>query len=186
MRRDSDTLHPLSALPQINVARSAGLRYVSDHAPGLRRKRSGKGFAYYSTDGQLVRDRETLKRIKALAIPPAWAEVWICPYANGHLQAAGRDNKGRKQYRYHARWRSIRDENKYDRMLEFGQALSKIRKQTERDLAKPGLSREKVLAVIVRLLETTLIRVGNEEYARNNKSFGLTTMRDNHVKVDDR
>ena len=184
MKRNHETLHPLSELPQVNAARSAGLRYVSDQALGLRRKRVGKGFAYYSADGQLVRDRETLKRIKALAIPPAWSEVWICPYVSGHLQATGRDSKGRKQYRYHERWRCVRDENKYDRMLEFGQALPKIRRRTERDLAKPGLPREKVLAVIVRLLETTLIRVGNEEYARNNNSFGLTTMRDNHVRIN--
>jgi DNA topoisomerase-1 len=184
MRGNSDTLHLISELPQVNAARSAGLRYFSDQLSGLRRKRAGKGFAYYTASGDLVRDRETLKRIKALAIPPAWTEVWICPHPNGHLQATGRDNKGRKQYRYHARWRSTRDENKYDRLLEFGQALPKIRKRTERDLAKPGLPREKVLAAIVRLLETTLIRVGNEEYARSNNSFGLTTMRDKHVQID--
>jgi DNA topoisomerase-1 len=184
MRGDSDTLHPISDLPQVNAARVAGLRYFSDESSGLRRKRAGKGFAYYTANNNLVRDRETLKRIKSLAIPPAWTDVWICPHPNGHLQATGRDNKGRKQYRYHARWRNVRDENKYDRMLEFGQVLPKIRKRTERDLAKPGLPREKVLAAIVRLLETTLIRVGNEEYARNNNSFGLTTMRDKHVRVD--
>jgi DNA topoisomerase-1 len=184
MRRDSDTLRSVSELPEINAARAAGLRYVSDQSPGLRRKRRGKGFAYYTAEGECVRDRETLSRIKALAIPPAWTDVWICPQPNGHLQATGRDAKGRKQYRYHARWRELRDENKYDRMLDFGRLLPKIRQQTERDLSKPGLSREKVLATIVRLLETTLIRIGNDEYARSNNSFGLTTMRDNHVKVN--
>ena len=182
--KGSMTLHPVSDLPQVNAARSAGLRYFSDQTSGLRRKRAGKGFAYYTANGVVIREKETLSRIKALAIPPAWIEVWICPNASGHLQATGRDSKSRKQYRYHARWRSVRDENKYDRMLDFGKALPKIRKRTDRDLAKPGLPREKVLAVIVRLLETTLIRVGNEEYARNNNSFGLTTMRANHVKVD--
>jgi DNA topoisomerase-1 len=180
----SKTLRPISDVSQINAARSAGLRYFSDQTPGLQRKRAGKGFAYYTADGQLVKDRETLRRIKALAIPPAWTEVWICPQANGHLQATGRDSKGRKQYRYHARWRSTRDENKYERLLDFGQLLPTIRKKTECDLSLPGLPREKVLATVVRLLETTLIRVGNEEYARSNNSFGLTTMRDQHVKVN--
>lgn len=184
MKRDSRLLRQVSEASQIHAARSAGLRYFSDQSPGLLRKRAGKGFAYYTADGQLVKDRETLRRIKALAIPPAWTEVWICPQADGHLQATGRDGKGRKQYRYHARWRSTRDENKYERLLEFGQLLPTIRQRTERDLALPGLSRPKVLATVVRLLETTLIRVGNEEYARANNSFGLTTMRDRHVKVN--
>jgi len=184
MRRDGDTLRPVSDLPPVSAARSAGLRYVSDQSPGLRRKRAGKGVVYYTAEGERVRDPETLKRIKALAVPPAWTDVWICPHADGHLQATGRDAKGRKQYRYHARWRELRDENKYDRMLDFGRMLPKIRRRTARDLARPGLAREKVLATIVRLLETTLIRIGNDEYARNNNSFGLTTMRDNHVKVE--
>src|SRR6202044_1251912 len=124
-----------------------------------------------------------LSRIKALVIPPAWSDVWICPRADGHLQATGRDARGRKQYRYHPRWRLVRDESKYDRMMAFAGALPKIRKRTDADLSRPGLPREKVLAAVVRLLETTLIRVGNEEYARSNKSFGLTTLRDDHVSV---
>jgi len=131
-----------------------------------------------------VRDKETLGRIKALAIPPAWTDVWICPFANGHLQATGRDSKRRKQYKYHPKWRAERDVTKFDRMAEFGQMLPKLRGRLEQDLALPGLPREKVLATIVQLLETTLIRIGNEEYARTNKSFGLTTMRDQHVKVN--
>lgn len=184
MRSDSKTLRQVQNGSQIEAAKSAGLRYFTDQKPGLQRKRAGKGFAYYTAEGKLIRDRETLGRIKALAIPPAWTEVWICPQANGHLQATGRDARGRKQYRYHARWRSTRDETKYDRMLEFGRVLPAIRKQTDHDLSLPGLPRVKVLATIVRLLETTLIRVGNEEYARHNNSFGLTTMRDKHVKVN--
>jgi DNA topoisomerase-1 len=165
------------------AARAAGLRYVSDQSPGLTRKRAGRGFIYLDAEGKRVRDREVLRRIKALAIPPAWEEVWICPIANGHLQATGRDAKGRKQYRYHARWRAVRDETKFERLAAFGQALPLIRECTERDLNLPGLCREKVLATVVRLLETTLIRVGNEEYARTNGSFGLTTLRDRHVNI---
>ncbi len=164
-------------------AEEAGLRYVSDDAPGLTRRASAKGFDYLGTDGKKVRDRETLARIRSLAIPPAWTEVWICPRADGHLQATGRDARGRKQYRYHPRWRSVRDETKFGRMMAFGRALPAIRARVEADLGRPGLPREKVLATIVRLLEVTLIRVGNEEYARTNGSFGLTTMRDRHVQV---
>ena len=184
MKPDAKLVRGTSNGSEIDAARLAKLRYFTDQMPGLTRKRAGKGFAYYTAENRLIRDREILRRIKALAIPPAWAEVWICPHANGHLQATGRDSKGRKQYRYHTRWRSVRDETKYDRMLEFGKQLPVIRKQIERDLALPELPREKVLATVVRLLETTLIRVGNEEYARNNNSFGLTTMRDKHVKVN--
>lgn len=165
------------------AARAAGLRYVSDSEPGYRRRRAGKGFRYLDEQGQPLRDGEVLQRIKALAIPPAWKEVWICPLAQGHLQATGRDAKGRKQYRYHTRWRAVRDENKFDRLLNFGQALTRIRERTEQDLALPGLPRAKVQAALVRLLETTFIRIGNEEYARANRSFGLTTLRDQHVKV---
>ncbi|HWQ34679.1 MAG TPA: DNA topoisomerase IB [Blastocatellia bacterium] len=165
------------------AARAAGLRYVSDAGPGIRRRRTGKGFSYLGADGKPVRDSETLSRIRSLAIPPAWTQVWICPLTNGHLQATGRDTRGRKQYRYHARWRAVRDETKYDRMIAFGQALPRIRERTERDLALPGLPREKVLAAVVRLLEVTLIRVGNDEYARTNHSFGLTTLRDHHVRI---
>jgi len=168
----------------IEAAQAAGLRYVSDTRPGIRRKRAGKGFSYTGPDGAAIRDDQTLRRIRSLAIPPAWQDVWICPLPNGHLQAAGRDARGRKQYRYHPRWRSTRDETKYERMADFGRALPRIRERIEQDLALPGLPREKVLATVVRLLEITLIRVGNEEYAKSNRSFGLTTLRDRHVQVD--
>jgi DNA topoisomerase-1 len=166
------------------AAKSAGLSYVSDSGPGIRRRRAGKGFYYIGVDGKTLRDKAELKRIRALAIPPAWTDVWICPTADGHIQATGRDAKGRKQYRYHTRWRILRDETKYDRMIAFGQALSHLRERIDHDLALPGLPREKVLAAVARLLEITLIRVGNEEYARANRSFGLTTMRGNHVSVN--
>ena len=162
----------------------ASLRYVIDAKPGIKRKRAGKGFCYYDADGKLVTDKDTLARIKSLAIPPAWTAVWICPFANGHIQATGRDSKGRKQYRYHPRWRAERDATKFERMPAFGQALPKLRQKLEEDLALPGLPRKKVLATIVQLLESTLIRIGNEEYARANGSFGLTTMRAQHVKVN--
>lgn len=164
-------------------ARAAGLRYVYDSRPGIRRRRYGKGFRYVGVDGQVVRDSEVLRRIRSLAIPPAWTDVWICNNPNGHLQATGRDARGRKQSRYHPKWREVRDEAKYDRMLLFAEALPKIRAQVEKDLSLPGLPREKVLATVVRLLETTYIRVGNEEYARTNHSYGLTTMRNRHVTV---
>jgi DNA topoisomerase-1 len=155
-------------------ARSAGLRYVSDAVPGISRKHAGKGFKYLGPDGRVVRNAETLARIRSLAIPPAWTEVWICPWPNGHLQATGRDARRRKQYRYHPEWRQVRDESKYERMISSARALPRLRKRVRRDMAKRGLRREKVLATIVRLLETTLIRVGNDEYARQNESFGLT------------
>jgi len=167
----------------VESAKAAGLRYVSDHSPGIRRKRAGKGFSYIGLDGKPIRDADELKRIKSIGVPPAYTEVWICPIPNGHLQATGRDAKGRKQYRYHSRWREVRDETKYARMIAFGQALPKIRQQVDQDLGRRGLPREKVLATVVRLLETTLIRVGNEEYAKENRSFGLTTMRDKHVDI---
>jgi DNA topoisomerase I len=166
------------------AAKSAGLRYVGDGMPGIRRKQIGKAFTYFAVDGKPLRDPDEIRRIKSLVIPPGWTDVWICPIANGHIQATARDVKGRKQYRYHPRWRTIRDETKYDRMIAFGQVLPRIRRRVEEDLGKPGLSREKILATVVRLLETTLIRVGNEEYARHNESFGLTTMRDRHVDVN--
>ena len=168
----------------VEAARSAGLRYVHDDGPGIRRVPSGKRFRFVGPDGKAVRDRDTLRRIRSLVIPPAWADVWVCPAPNGHLQATGKDARGRKQYRYHPRWREVRDETKYHRMIAFGQALPKIRARAEKDLALPGLARAKVLATVVRLLETTLIRVGNEEYARANGSFGLTTLRDRHVQVE--
>lgn len=173
----------VSDTDSVAAAKSAGLRYVGNGMPGFRRKRTGKTFTYFAADGTPLRDPEDIRRIKALVIPPAWSNVWICPISNGHIQATGRDAKGRKQYRYHSRWRTARDETKCDRMIAFGQVLPLIRRRTEEDLAQPGLSREKILATVVRLLETTLIRVGNEEYARHNDSFGLTTMRDRHVDV---
>ena len=175
--------HPIADLDAVSAAKSAGLRYVSDRMPGIRRKKVGKAFTYITPDGTRLRDSEALARIKSLAIPPGWGTVWICPIPNGHIQATARDAKGRKQYRYHSRWRMFRDETKYDRLIAFGQVLPSIRRRTEKDLARAGLPREKILATVVRLLETTLIRVGNEEYARNNDSFGLTTMRDHHVDV---
>ncbi len=168
----------------VSSARAGGLRYVSDEKPGISRVPHGKGFRYVAADGSAVRDVRVLQRIRTLAIPPAWTDVWICPLENGHLQATGRDAKGRKQYRYHPRWREVRDESKYSRMLAFGQALPAIRARVGADLARPGLPREKVLAVVVRLLEATFIRVGNEEYAKANRSFGLTTLRDRHVEVE--
>ncbi|HZY62018.1 MAG TPA: DNA topoisomerase IB [Edaphobacter sp.] len=168
----------------VESAKSAGLRYISDAKPGIQRRRAGKGFRYIDPEGKPVRDKETLARIKSLVIPPAWTDVWICPNPKGHLQVTGRDAKGRKQSRYHPRWREVRDETKYERMVLFGMALPGIRERVEQDLALPGLPRPKVLATIVRLMETTLIRVGNEEYARENKSYGLTTMRNKHVEVE--
>jgi DNA topoisomerase-1 len=174
---------PLPADPTL-AARAAGLHYASDHRKGIRRIRAGKAFRYLDADGKSLRDRDALGRIKNLAIPPAWEEVWICPSPLGHIQATGRDAKGRKQYRYHPRWRQARDESKYNRMIEFGKALPRIREQRDRDLALAGLPRPKVLAAVVMLLEGSLIRVGNDEYARDNHSFGLTTMRDHHVALN--
>ena len=161
----------------------ARLRYVTDQHPGIRRLKSGKGFRYVGANGQAIRGKDILARIRALAIPPAWTDVWICPDARGHLQATGRDAKRRKQYRYHPDWRATRDETKFDRMQAFARALPILRRRTRSDLARPGLPRNKVLATIVQLLERSLIRVGNEEYAKQNQSFGLTTLRDRHVKV---
>ena len=176
---------PKAVLPvdPMESARAAGLRYVGDGRPGIRRKRSGKGFSYVGPDGSAVGDKATLERIRSLVIPPAWTDVRICPLANGHLQATGRDAKGRKQHRYHPHYRAIRDQVKFGRMNAFANALPRIRKRVREDLASQGLPREKVLATVVRLLETTLIRVGNDEYAKENDSFGLTTLRDEHVRV---
>jgi DNA topoisomerase-1 len=168
----------------VHSARSAGLRYVCDGQRGIRRETTALGFRYRRSDGRLIRDKATLKRIGALVIPPAWTDVWICPDPRGHLQATGRDARGRKQYRYHPRWRERRDETKFDRMQVFAAALPAIRARTSADRAKRGLSRDKVLASVVQLLDRTLIRVGNDEYARHNKSFGLTTLRDHHVDVN--
>ncbi|MEY2466371.1 MAG: topoisomerase, partial [Verrucomicrobiota bacterium] len=168
----------------VKSAEAVGLRYVTDEQPGIRREGSGKIFRYRDAKGKLVRDSATLKRIKSLVIPPAWTDVWICAHASGHLQATGRDDRRRKQFRYHPHWREIRDETKYARMIAFAKTLPKIRARVKKDLAHQGLPREKVLATVVSLLEVSLIRVGNEEYARNNDSFGLTTMRDKHVAVN--
>src|SRR5438105_3610136 len=167
----------------IEAAEEAGLRYVSDAQPGYTRKAKGDDFDYFDMEGKLIRDEQRLLRIKRLAVPPAYTRVWICPSPNGHIQATGRDVRGRKQYRYHERWREARDENKYDRMFVFGKALPKIRRRVKRDIALRGLPRNKVLATVVQLLERTLVRIGNEEYARENKSFGLTTMRNHHADV---
>jgi DNA topoisomerase-1 len=170
------------------AARAAGLRYVGDAAPGITRARSvskrGGGFRYVGADGRAVRKADELQRIANIAIPPAWTDVWICPSTNGHIQATGRDARGRKQYRYHKRWRAERDATKYERIIAFGAALPRIRARVDADLRGPDLSRERVLATVVRLLDTTYIRVGNEEYARENRSFGLTTMQDRHVEVE--
>lgn len=161
-----------------------GLRWFTDDRPGIRRRGRGKGFDYLAPDGSPIRDEKTLERIRALVIPPAWTEVWICPVANGHIQATGKDIKGRKQYRYHDRWSATRSENKFGRVAAFGRALPRIRKQADQDLGHPGPQRDKVLATVVRLLEITLIRVGNKEYARANRSYGLTTLQKRHVAVD--
>jgi DNA topoisomerase-1 len=166
------------------AAAEAGLRWTHDGLPGITRRRAGKGWSYRAADGSVIRDRDTIARIRALAIPPAWTEVWICANPRGHLQATGRDARGRKQHRYHPQFREHRESEKFDRMLAFAELLPGIREHVDADLARPGLPREKVLAAVVRLLELTLIRVGNEEYARLNKSFGLTTLRDRHARVE--
>jgi DNA topoisomerase I len=167
-----------------DAAESAGLIYVSDEEPGIRRRKSGKGFTYVLPGGSKVEDKVTLERIRTLAIPPAYTDVWICPKANGHIQATGRDAKGRKQYRYHPAFREVRESTKYEHMLDFAQALPGIRARIQEDMGRRGLPREKVLATVVHLLETTLIRVGNSDYAKQNKSYGLTTLRDPHVQVN--
>jgi DNA topoisomerase-1 len=169
-------------LESVASAGAAGLRYVNPDGPGISRRRAGKGFTYIGVDSKPVRNKGMLERIAALVIPPAWKNVWICPLASGHIQAVGRDARGRKQYRYHARYREIRDENKFGRMLAFGAALPKIRRRVAKDLALPELPERKVIAAIVRLLDETCIRVGNEEYAKANKSYGLTTLKDRHVR----
>ncbi len=156
---------------------------MTDAGPGIRRRRAGRGFSYTGVDGRPIHDREVLQRIRGLVIPPSWTDVWICPTRDGHIQATGRDAKDRKQYRYHTRYRAVRDETKFDRMLVFSELLPRIRDRVEHDVALPGLPREKVLATVVWLLEKTLIRVGNDEYARENRSFGLTTFRNRHVAV---
>lgn len=176
------SVDPGGLVDPVDSARAAGLRYGSDQGPGIRRKRVGKAFTYIA-DGVTIRDAEMIRRIKGLAIPPAWTDVWICPDPRGHLQATGRDAGGRKQYRYHARWREVRDAVKYDHMLAFAEALPRIRERTDQHLERSSTSKEKVLATVVRLLEETRIRVGNEEYRKENGSYGLTTLRNRHVDV---
>ena len=167
-----------------DAAESAGLRYISDARPGIRRKKAGPGFTYTRADGSRLSEADALKRIKALAIPPAWTDVWICPFADGHIQATGRDAKGRKQYRYHAVFREVRESTKYEHVVAFADALPAIREVVEEHMGLRGLPREKVLATVVHLLETTLIRVGNDDYAKQNSSYGLTTLKNRHVAVD--
>jgi len=167
----------------VESAEAAGLRYVTDAAPGIRRQRRGRGFTYIAADGSVIRDKAELERIRKLVIPPRWTDVWICPNPSGHLQVTARDARGRKQYRYHPRYRAVRDETKFGRMIAFSEILPLIRERVERDVTLPELSRDKVLATVVWLLERTLIRVGNDEYARDNGSFGLTTLRRKHVTV---
>ncbi|MBW3633684.1 MAG: DNA topoisomerase IB [Chloroflexi bacterium] len=167
----------------VAAARAAGLRYTPDVGPGISRRRAGKGWSFRGPEGGVIRDPQELRRINALAIPPAWTDVWINPDPRGHIQATGRDARGRKQYRYHEKWRATRDETKFTRMIAFGEALPRIRERIEADLRLPGLPREKILATIVRLLDEALIRVGNSEYARDNGSYGLTTLQDDHVDV---
>ena len=167
----------------IRSAHEAGLRYVSDATPGIRRRRAGRGFAYFGPSGRRLTGATTIEWIRGLAIPPAWTDVWICPSRLGHLQATGRDARGRKQYRYHPRWRPRRDRTKYGRLIAFGEALPRIRRRVARDMGRSGLPRERVLAAVVRLLEETRMRIGNEEYARDNHSYGLTTLRNRHAKV---
>jgi DNA topoisomerase-1 len=181
--RNGNAIESAAAADSVEAAEEAGLKYVNDDRPGYRRKAKGKEFDYLDTEGKTIREEQRLLRIKRLAIPPAWTDVWICPSSNGHIQATGRDARGRKQYRYHERWREVRDENKFDRLAQFAKALPNIRRRVARDLKLPDLPRQKVLATIVRLLERTFIRIGNEEYARDNKSFGLTTLKNRHVKV---
>ena len=167
----------------VDSAKAAGLRYVTDAMPGITRKRRGRGFAYVSADGRTVRAREAIQRFRSLVIPPAWTNVWICPIENGHLQVTARDARGRKQYRYHPKFREQRDGTKFERLFEFGEVIWKIRAAVERDIKLEGLPRQRVLATLVWLLERTFIRVGTEEMSRMNKSYGLTTLRKKHVEV---
>ena len=170
--------------PAQTHARAAGLTYVSDLEPGIRRKKAGTGFSYWSSAGKLISDMTVLGRIRKLAVPPAWTDVWICPEESGHIQATGRDARGRKQYRYHDDWRQVRDQDKYDRLVDFAKLLPRIRQRTDEDMGRRGAPREKVLATVVSLLDKSLIRVGNGEYAKNNDSYGLTTLRTRHVDIE--
>ena len=182
-RARPDSLPSLPLDPE-QSALLIGLRYIRCGGPGFERRRAGKGFVYLDLEGKAIRDRETLRRIRSLVLPPAWEQVWISPLANGHLQATGVDARGRRQYRYHPQYRLIRNHTKFHRMLDFAKALPGIRGRVENDLKQPSLTREKVVATVVALLERTLIRVGNEEYAKENSSFGLTTLRDRHVRIE--
>jgi DNA topoisomerase-1 len=173
-----------SAVDYVGSAQAAGLRYVTDAMPGIRRKRHGRGFSYLDPDGNVIRERAMIRRFQALVIPPAWTDVWICPDPDGHLQVTARDGRGRKQYRYHVSFRERRDGIKFERMLALSDVLQRIRERVEHDIALPGLPRTKVMATVVWLLERTLIRVGTHEYAKANKSFGLTTLRRRHVQID--
>ena len=184
VRRKKDRLPIEAALDPEVAAKQAQLRYVDDSAPGITRHKARNGFDYRLPDGAAVRDIDTLKRIRSLAIPPAWTNVRICLHSNGHLQATGRDARGRKQYSYHPRWREVRDEAKYSKLLIFTRVLPQLRARVEENLKRPGLPRERVLAAIVRLMELTFFRVGNSEYVKMNKSFGLTTLRDRHVAIE--
>jgi len=181
--RKTEPIPPDPPADPAKAASAASLKYVSDESPGIRRKKAGTGFTYVGANGKPLRDEQTLRRIKSLVIPPAWTEVWICPDPDGHLQATGYDARHRKQYRYHPRFREVREQTKYNRMMDFARALPAIRRRVEHDLKLRGLPREKVLAAVVKLLETTLIRVGNDEYAATNKSFGLTTLQDKHAEI---
>ncbi len=184
MPQDVETVDLSAPSPDmLQHAEAAGLTYVSDQDPGFRRRKARSGFNYVDASGKPVTAEAALDRIRKLAIPPAWTDVWISPKADGHIQAVGRDQRGRKQYRYHDRWRQVRDSHKYDRVIAFGRALPKLRRRIEQDLGRRGLPREKVLAAVVRVMEITLIRVGNREYARQNRSFGLTTLRDGHARI---
>lgn len=173
----------MTILPAASIE-ALDLHWVDDSVPGITRRRCGKHFGYRDPNGATIHDAKTIERIKSLAIPPAWEHVWICPDPNGHIQATGRDAKGRKQYRYHPKFREHRDTVKYERLYDFGQALPSIRRKVAEDMARPALDRDRVVATVVRLLEATLVRVGNEEYARSNKSYGLTTLRDRHARFD--
>ncbi|MDB6163127.1 MAG: hypothetical protein JWL98_559 [Xanthomonadaceae bacterium] len=172
---------PATTDAAMRAASDAGLRHVSDRAAGLRRERAGDGFVYRDTDGRRIDDADTLQRIRTLAIPPAWTDVWICPHPRGHLQACGRDARGRKQYRYHAQWSAVRGNGKFERVIAFGESLPRLRRRLRQDLKASGFPRDKVLAIVVSIMAETLIRVGNNEYARSNRSFGLTTLRNRHV-----
>ena len=176
--------HDAAAIDPEDSAECAQLRYVSDSKPGIRRRRVGGGFTYLRADGGKLADQRALRRIRSLAIPPAWTDVWICPLADGHIQATGRDARGRKQYRYHPRFREFRESTKYEHIVGFAKALPVIRGWVKKHMALPGLPREKVLATVVQLLETTLIRIGSDDYAKQNGSYGLTTLKNRHVSVD--